>query len=194
MTPGLQQWNYRCSIASVSLLTAITSRPLIADRGLLADGIITNYPNINLECVELNQECKNVLKEKGYNVVGSDFFLFNPKYQYDFVIGAPNFRDNIDCKHVMKMYDLVKQGGTVSSIMSPYWMTGNSELQIEFRQWLNGKKYSIDMLPDNTFMENGMTVPTIITGWAFCWREGMDLLLPLVHGFLSTRAINLTLT
>jgi hypothetical protein len=62
----------------------------------------------------------------------------------------------------MKMYDLVKQGGTVSSIMSPYWMTGNSELQIEFRQWLNGKKYSIDMLPDNTFMEDGMTVPTII--------------------------------
>ncbi len=133
-----------------------------AGYGLLADGIISNYPNIKLECVELNQDCKNVLKEKGYNVVGSDFFLFNPQYQYDFVIGAPNFRDNIDCKHVMHMYDLVKQGGTVSSIMSPYWMTGNSDLQINFRQWLNGKKYSIDMLPDNTFMENGMTVPTII--------------------------------
>ena len=133
-----------------------------AGYGLLADGIRLNYPNANLECVELNQACKNVLKEKGFNVVGSDFFLFKPDYQYDFVIGAPNFRDNIDCKHVMKMYDLVKEGGVVSSIMSPYWMTGNSELQIEFRQWLNGKKYSIDMLPDNTFMEDGMTVPTII--------------------------------
>lgn len=133
-----------------------------AGYGLLADGIMLNYPNVNLECVELNQSCKNVLKEKGYNVVGSDFFLFKPQYQYDYIIGAPNFRDNIDCKHVMKMYDLVKQGGTVSSIMSPYWMTGNSDLQITFRQWLSDKNYTIEMLPDNTFMEDGNTVPTII--------------------------------
>ena len=115
-----------------------------------------------MECVELNQACKAVLNEKGYNVVGSDFFLFKPDYQYDFVIGAPNFRDNIDCKHVMKMYDLVKAGGVISSIMSPYWMTGDSELQKSFRKWLEDKTYSIDMLPDNTFMEDGNTVPTII--------------------------------
>ena len=133
-----------------------------AGYGLLADGINENYPNANLECVELNQACKNVLKEKGYNVVGSDFFLFKPNYQYDFVIGAPNFRDNIDCKHVMHMYGLLKPNGVVSSIMSPYWMTGDSELQKEFRKWLEDKTYSIDMLPDNTFMEDGNTVPTII--------------------------------
>lgn len=119
-------------------------------------------PLINLECVELNQACKNVLKEKGYNVVGSDFFLFNPKYKYDFVIGAPNFRDNIDCRHIMKMYDLVKSNGIVSSIMSPYWTTGDSELQIEFRKWLQNKDYTIEMLPDNSFMEEGKTVPTIV--------------------------------
>lgn len=133
-----------------------------AGYGLLADGIIKQYPNIQLECVELNQACKDVLKEKGFQVVGSDFFLFKPEYQYDYVIAAPNFRDNIDCKHVMKMYQHVKNGGTVVSIMSPYWMTGDSELQISFRQWLNGKKHQIDILPDNTFMEDGKTVPTII--------------------------------
>lgn len=117
---------------------------------------------INLECVELNQSCKNVLKDKGYNIVGSDFFLFNPKYKYDFVIGAPNFRDNIDCKHVMKMYSLLKPNGIVSSIMSPYWTTGDSPLQIEFRKWLQNKEYSIEMLPDNSFMEDDKTVPTIV--------------------------------
>lgn len=133
-----------------------------AGYGLLADGIKLNYPTSKLECVELNQNCKHVLNDKGYNVVGSDFFLFNPNYKYDFIIAAPNFRDNIDCKHVMKMFDLLKTGGVVSSIMSPYWMTGNSDLQISFRKWLEGKSYSIDMLPDNTFMENGNTVPTVI--------------------------------
>ncbi len=130
--------------------------------GLLADGIIEANPNVNLECVELNKTCQETLIEKGYKIVGNDFFLFKPSYQYDYIIAAPNFRDNIDCKHVMKMYDLVKEKGTVSSIMSPYWFTGNSELQIEFRQWLQNKNYTIEMLPDNTFMENGNTVPTIV--------------------------------
>lgn len=124
--------------------------------------MVQHYPNIALDCVELNQECKTVLKEKGYKVVGSDFFLFKPLYKYDYVIGAPNFRDNIDCKHVMKMYELLKNGGSVVSIMSPYWLTGDSELQISFRNWLKNKKHCIDILPDNTFMENGKTVPTII--------------------------------
>ena len=133
-----------------------------AGYGLLADGIREKYPNVDLECVELNQTCKDTLKEKGYNVVGSDFFLFNPSYQYDYVIGAPNFRGNIDCKHVMKMYELLKLNGIVSSIMSPYWMTGDSELQINFRKWLEDKHYNITILSDNTFMEDGKTVPTII--------------------------------
>lgn len=130
--------------------------------GLLADGIKSRHPNVNVECVELNQTCKDVLKEKGYKIVGSDFFLFDTKNQYDYVIAAPNFRDNIDCKHVMKMFEHVKSGGAVVSIMSPYWMTGDSELQISFRKWLEGKKHIIDILPDNTFMEDGKTVPTII--------------------------------
>lgn len=132
-----------------------------AGYGLLADGIKQYNPNISLDCVELNKECKEVLIKKGYNIVGSDFFLFNPPEQYDYVIGAPNFRDNIDCKHVMKMFGLIKNGGLVSSIMSPHWMTGDSELQKEFRKWLQNKEYSIEMLPDNTFME-GKTVSTIV--------------------------------
>lgn len=133
-----------------------------AGYGLLADGIMSYNSDINLECVELNQACKDVLKQKGYNVEGSDFFLFNPSKEYDYVIGAPNFRDNIDCKHVMKMYNLLKSEGVVSSIMSPYWTTGNSELQVQFRAWLQDKDYSIEMLPDNSFMEEGKTVPTIV--------------------------------
>ena len=60
------------------------------------------------------------------------------------------------------MYDCVKKGGKVISIMSPYWMTGNSELQIKFRKWLADKSYKITMLPDNSYMEGGKTVPTIL--------------------------------
>jgi hypothetical protein len=115
-----------------------------------------------LDCIELNSECKRALREKGLNVIWSDFLDFKPDYLYDRVIGAPNFRDNIDCAHVMKMYECVKPGGRVVSIMSPRWMTESSELQARFREWLQDKKYTITMLPDNSYVEDGITVPTIL--------------------------------
>jgi 16S rRNA A1518/A1519 N6-dimethyltransferase RsmA/KsgA/DIM1 with predicted DNA glycosylase/AP lyase activity len=94
--------------------------------GLLAEGILRAVEGIKLDCVELNSRCKKVLREKGLNVVGSDFFLFKPSGLYDCVIGAPNFRDNIDCRHVRHMYDCTRKGGRVVSIMSPEWMTGHT--------------------------------------------------------------------
>ena len=130
--------------------------------GLLAEGIFKHNSNIVLDCIELNSECKNELRKKGFNVVWSDFLDFNPKYFYDRVIGAPNFKDNIDCAHVMKMYECIKQDGIVISIMSPLWMTQDSPLQIEFRAWIQNKRYTITMLPDNSYMEEGKTVPTIL--------------------------------
>jgi len=62
----------------------------------------------------------------------------------------------------MKMHDCTKEGGKVISIMSPKWMTENSELQIKFRKWLENKSYTITILPDNSYMEDGITVPTIL--------------------------------
>lgn len=130
--------------------------------GLLADGIKRHNPTVEVDCVELNQACVMELKDKGYIVVGRDFFLFDTKHKYDCVIGAPNFRDNVDCDHVRKMYDHIKPGGRVVSIMSPAWMMGNSQRQIDFREWLSDKTYSMWMLPDNSYMEEGETVPTIL--------------------------------
>jgi len=128
----------------------------------LAEGILRHNPNIELDCIELNSQCKKALREKGFNVIWSNFLDFNPKYFYDRIIGAPTFKDNIDCAHVMKMYECVKSGGRVVSIMSPQWMTGDSELQVKFREWLQDKSYTITMLPDNSYVENGITVPTIL--------------------------------
>ena len=129
--------------------------------GLLADGIM-RHKNVDIHCVELNQACKDELKNKGYKIVGSDFFLFESDVKYDCIIGAPNFRDNVDCDHVIKMHNHLKEGGRVVSIMSPEWMTGTSERQKNFRLWLSNKNYFIHILPDYSYIENGLTVPTII--------------------------------
>lgn len=130
--------------------------------GLLADGIIRKNPNVALDCVELNKECQEELKKKGYNLVGSDFFRFTPDKLYDYVIGAPTFKDNIDVEHIKKMYECTRGNGHIVSITSPYWLTGNTERQVNFRKWLEDKTYSLEMLPDFSYIENGETVPTAI--------------------------------
>jgi hypothetical protein len=64
--------------------------------------------------------------------------------------------------HIKKMMSHVKYGGSIISLTSPYWLTGNSERQIAFRKWLQNYQYSLEILPDNSFMEDGITVPTCI--------------------------------
>lgn len=129
--------------------------------GLLADGILSSI-DVQFHCVELNQRCREVLSQKKYHLVGSDFFHFKTSVKYDAVVGAPNFKDNIDCDHVIKMHEHVKNGGRVVSIMSPFWMTGSSERQKRFREWLKDKTYRIEILPDFSYIEEGNTVPTIM--------------------------------
>lgn len=115
-----------------ALLEKINIRPLdrvlepSAGHGILADGIKERFPQCLLDCVELNRDCRQSLKEKGHNVVGSDFFRFQTENKYNFIIACPNFRDNIDCRHIMHMYDQLKSGGEISSLTSPFWMTGDT--------------------------------------------------------------------
>jgi hypothetical protein len=128
----------------------------------LADGIVNACPGIKVDCVELNERNVEILKAKGHNVVGRDFFHFQTEKKYWYIIAAPNFRDNIDVEHIMKMMTHLQWGGRIISLTSPNWLTGNSERQIKFRKWLESKHYSLEMLPDNSFMEDGITVPTAI--------------------------------
>lgn len=97
-----------------------------AGYGVLADGVQEKFQQCNIDCVELNQQCRTVLKEKGYNLVGADFFRFQADTPYDYIIACPNFRENIDCKHIMHMYKQLAPGGTISSLTSPFWMTGET--------------------------------------------------------------------
>jgi predicted Zn-ribbon and HTH transcriptional regulator len=133
-----------------------------AGTGDLADCLKNINPSLQIDCIELNETRYNTLVEKGYNAKHADFLSIPVDKRYDYVIAAPTFVDNVDCDHVIKMYEHIKPSGTVISIMSPAWMSGNSERQIKFRDWLKNKDYSISMLEDDSYLEDGKTVPTII--------------------------------
>jgi hypothetical protein len=137
-----------------------------AGSGDLIEGILQLKPfhqlNLNLDCIELNKELREQLRAKGYNVVGEDFLKFNSKKRYDYVIACPTFKDNIDVEHIMHMYRFVKIGGHVISLTSPHWTVKNSTRQVAFREWLKDKHYQLRMLPDNSFVEDYKTQPSMI--------------------------------
>ncbi|MEO6305085.1 MAG: hypothetical protein ABIP51_18145 [Bacteroidia bacterium] len=110
----------------------------------------------------MNKEKFLQLKEKGYNAFNADFLLWETDKKYDRIIACPPFKNNIDLMHIKKMYGLLKHKGIMVTLTSPNWILNNEEHQVEFRQWLKNKNYSMEMLPDNSYMEKGKTVPTII--------------------------------
>lgn len=137
-----------------------------AGKGKLLDTLFDKYSfdrnAMDIDCVELNKENCEVLKSKGYNTYQQDFLTFESpdNLGYDRIIACPPFKGNIDLLHIKKMYTLLNHKGILVTLTSPYWITNNEEIHIDFRKWLIGKEYKFTMLPDNSFMEKGKTVHT----------------------------------
>src|SRR4051812_36983901 len=96
-----------------------------AAHGAIAD--VLREMGAHVDCVELNSGRRRSLAEKGHSLVGGDFMLFRPDAGYDRIVAAPNFRNNVDCVHIMHMHECLAEGGILSSLTSPLWMTGDSE-------------------------------------------------------------------
>lgn len=94
--------------------------------GVLADGIAIACPEVNITCVELNQNGVDTLREKGYSTVHANFLHYHPNHQFDRIIASPTFKDNVDCDHVRHMYSMLNDNGEIVSLMSPAWMTGDT--------------------------------------------------------------------
>ena len=119
-----------------------------------------SFSNLSIDCIELNREKVAVLQSKKYNAVQADFLTHPIEKEYERIIACPPFKKNIDLLHIRKMYHCLKRKGIMVSLTSPYWLTNNEAHQVEFREWLKDKEYYLQMLPDNSFMERGATVPT----------------------------------
>lgn len=117
----------------------------------------------NVLCVELNEEKANICKSKNYPTLHADFLKYDFKgKKFDIIIAAPPFINNVDVEHIQKMYSLLNTYGIIVTLTSPYWVTNNEIHQIAFRNFLKNINYSLTMVPDNTFIEKGKSVPTAI--------------------------------
>ncbi len=151
--------------------------------GKILKYLIEHYKLVDLDvvCVELNKERLSAAASALEGNVPNSFndFAF---YQEDFlrwndinhrenvvklkpfdcIIACPPFKNNIDLEHIKLMYDLLKKKGMMATLTSPFWITNNEAHQVEFRKWLADKEYELEILPDNSFMEKGKSVPTAI--------------------------------
>lgn len=122
--------------------------------------------NHEIDCVELNKERQDILKLKGYNVIGEDFFKMNhfEHKSYDYIIATPTYKDNIDVEHIMHMYEFLRRhsDSRIVTLTHPAWTTQNSERQQIFRKWLENKDYSMKMLNDFSYMEKYNTQPSVV--------------------------------
>jgi len=126
--------------------------------GNIAD-IIKQYSN-NVDVCEQMYHFSELLKLKGYNVVGNDFLQYETNIKYDAIIMNPPFSDEIN--HIKHAFELLKDGGTLVSITSPHWTFANDKKSIEFREWLENETYFTNDLKSGTFEMTGVASKIVI--------------------------------
>ncbi len=100
--------------------------------------------------------------------LGDDFLSYNPQKGFmgvegfDRIIANPPFSKNQDIDHVRKMYDVLKVGGRLVSIVSTHWQMSNNKKETEFKNWLKQVGAVIKEVPVGAFKESGTNVKTLI--------------------------------
>ena len=133
-----------------------------AGTGAIADAI--RRAGFEPDVIEVVPDFQDVLKLKGYNLVGSDFMDFQGKY--DRILMNPPFGkypEVLDVQHVQKAFnDNLNINGILVAIMSEGPFFRDNARDIRFREWfdeMGGASYKLD--PD-TFKESGTGAQTRI--------------------------------
>jgi phospholipid N-methyltransferase len=81
---------------------------------------------------------------------------------FDKIVANPPFTKNQDIDHVKAMFDVLKAGGRMVSMMSTHWQNCDNKKETEFRAWLDDKNASIVEVEAGAFKESGTNIKTVI--------------------------------
>lgn len=112
------------------------------------------------DVVEFNDDRRELLEVKGFNVVGSDFLGITDKY--DRIIMNPPFSNRRDEEHVRHAYSLLKPNGKLVAIMGEGVFFGSDKRATEFREWLESVKGTSEKLEEGTFKDASLPVNTSV--------------------------------
>ncbi|RLA49223.1 MAG: SAM-dependent methyltransferase, partial [Gammaproteobacteria bacterium] len=109
--------------------------------------------------IEYSNKRSELLKEKGFNVVGDDFLEFD-EGTYDRIIMNPPFSDKRDVAHVKHAYDMLNTNGRLVAIMSEHVFFASDKKAVAFREWLDKVGATDEKLEAGTFSDASLPVNT----------------------------------
>ncbi len=138
----------------------VVLEPSAGDGRLLVE--IERYKPARVDCCELMPANITRLEELGYAPVAHDFMRHFEYARYTRVIANPPFADDRDIRHVTRMYELVRVGGRVVSLMSARFLESGLERHHRFRRWLRERDATIERLPSDAFASLGIDVRAVM--------------------------------
>ena len=149
------------------VLANITEKDIIlepsAGQGAIIKAIQRVIPKKLVHWCELMSENQTHLRKiSNAELVCEDIFEHKIKNFYDKIVANPPFSKNQDIDHVMKMYDLLKKGGRLVSIMSSHWKTSKNKKETEFREFIKKTKATVKDVEAGAFKQSGTNVATVI--------------------------------
>lgn len=146
------------------LQTTMTVLEPSAGSGNIADAIRAAHPGVVVQVIEQVYTLREILRLKGYELVGEDFMQVSAAElgTFDRVIMNPPFEKQQDLDHVRRAFSLLKPDGILVAIMSPSFEFRSDRKSVEFREWLDSLSAQWDMLTAGSFKASGTGVSTRI--------------------------------
>ncbi|MDZ7823099.1 MAG: class I SAM-dependent methyltransferase [Ahrensia sp.] len=133
-----------------------------AGHGAIIDALAELRPMASVFACEVWGTLRDILKDKGANLVGHDFEGYEPERQFDFALMNPPFERGQDAAHVMRAFEMLKPGGRLVSVMSPGPFFRSDRKSQEFRDWFSAQGGDRHDLPKGSFKQAGTSVDTVL--------------------------------
>lgn len=134
-----------------------------AGHGAIADVVSAACSDCKLHVVEIEPANRQILKEKGYKLVGKNFLKYRKKKPlYDRIVMNPPFSRQQDIDHVLHAWKLLKPGGRLVAVMSAGTDYRQNKKALQFQELVEANRGHIEMLPPESFKESGTGVNTLM--------------------------------
>lgn len=131
-----------------------------AGTGGIADVVAEQCPDFEIDCVEYLSVNAKLLRDKGYDVIQTDFLTWETTKKYDYVVMNPPFLKTGYIDHIYKAYELLSTPGDLVAIV-PNTLKLTDKKSKEFWEFVacNGV---FSVLGHGRFKEQGTNVDTIM--------------------------------
>jgi hypothetical protein len=132
-----------------------------AGRGALVRAIHRSNPDVTVDCCEMMPENREFLRKlPNVNIVEYDFTQYSCENKYSKIIANPPFSNNQDVEHVYRMYNHLRVGGMLVSVIGTNWSFAQTRKSSDFRKWLEDRDAKVYDVPKGAFMQSGTTIAT----------------------------------